>query len=134
MANALGFEAILILCLEEGNRPRELPPLGRSRQCAVNGPREQACANGHLTENRTEVGVALSAGIETRYTWHYRRFLFFVASVFASRAACSSPMKSTGVPLATADASASASQLVSRMQPCDSDLLTLDGSAVPWMP
>jgi len=34
----------------------------------------------------------------------------------------------------TAEASASAFQLLRRMQPCDSVLPILDGSGVPWMP
>jgi hypothetical protein len=46
----------------------------------------------------------------------------------------SSFMKSTGVPLRTSCASAIASQLVRRMQPCEAVLLILSGSGVPWMP
>jgi hypothetical protein len=40
----------------------------------------------------------------------------------------------TRVPFSTVPASSLASQLVRRMQPCDSLLLTFDGSGVPWMP
>ena len=39
-----------------------------------------------------------------------------------------------GVPGATACASAAASQLVRRMQPCDWLLPIMEGSGVPWMP
>ena len=39
-----------------------------------------------------------------------------------------------GMPALTASASASASQLVSRMQPCDCVLPMCEGSGVPWMP
>ena len=40
----------------------------------------------------------------------------------------------TFVPLLTMEASFVASQFVSRMQPCDTVLLTFEGSGVPWMP
>ncbi|MGY3360790.1 hypothetical protein ACVWZK_007453 [Bradyrhizobium sp. GM0.4] len=42
--------------------------------------------------------------------------------------------KTTGVPRLTCSPSARTSQLVNLTQPCDADLLTLSGSAVPWMP
>jgi hypothetical protein len=56
------------------------------------------------------------------------------ASGPAARSAWSSPEKLTMVPFAVTEARLSASQLVSLIQPCDSVLLTLDGSGVPWMP
>src|SRR5262245_8684450 len=40
----------------------------------------------------------------------------------------------TAVPLSTMAASFLASQFVSRIQPCDSVLLTCEGCGVPWMP
>src|SRR4051812_4785351 len=52
----------------------------------------------------------------------------FRASFFGSS------MNTAGVPFLTFLPSKSASQLVRRTQPWDSDLLTLEGSAVPWMP
>ena len=45
-----------------------------------------------------------------------------------------SATKTTGVPLETALATRSASQLVSRTQPWDSALDTFPGDGVPWMP
>ena len=48
--------------------------------------------------------------------------------------ASSSPMKSTTVPFATIEDSCNTSQLVIRMHPWDSVLLTFDGSGVPWIP
>src|SRR5207248_8329312 len=50
------------------------------------------------------------------------------------RRAAFQPIKSTGVPFLTRRASVSASQLVSRMQPCDCVLPIASGSGVPWMP
>ena len=47
---------------------------------------------------------------------------------------CSPSMKSTSAPLRTIAASASASQFVSLMQPCDEVFEIWLGSGVPWMP
>ena len=49
-------------------------------------------------------------------------------------APCGRSMNTTGVPFLILPPSRPASQLVSRTHPCDSDLLTLDGLGVPWMP
>jgi hypothetical protein len=52
---------------------------------------------------------------------------------FAS-ADCGGSTNSTGVPFFTLFPSRLTSQLVSRTQPWDSDLLTLEGLGVPWIP
>src|ERR1700709_1687391 len=50
-------------------------------------------------------------------------------------AACGwSSMNTTGVPFLILRPSKPASQFVSRTQPWDSDLLTLEGLGVPWIP
>ena len=47
---------------------------------------------------------------------------------------CGWSTNTTGVPFLTLLPSKPTSQLVSRTQPWDSDLLTLEGFGVPWMP
>ena len=93
---------------------------------------EVAGAGTPLVANFT-CASAFTTPLGSRYLRRCRLFAGR-ASARAARRAVSSPVNSTTTPFATADASWSASQLVSRMQPWDSDLLILDGSGVPWMP
>ena len=57
-----------------------------------------------------------------------------VAAVWGRLASRHYSVKTTRVPGLTMPASFSASQLVSRTQPCDSVRPIVDGSGVPWMP
>src|SRR3984957_2774138 len=50
------------------------------------------------------------------------------------RPPCGSSTNTTGVPFLVLLPSNTTSQLVSRTQPWDSDLLTFEGLGVPWMP
>jgi hypothetical protein len=61
-------------------------------------------------------------------------FIKTVAGAQLLRPPCGASTNTTGVPFLVLLPNNTTSQFVSRTQPWDSDLLTLEGSDVPWMP